>query len=279
MADAERGSSAAPGAGLREGLSGRRVLVPSSRVGPNLLARRLSLRGATPIAFPDIVATSPTDPQPFETAAAEVTSYDAVVTVGETATDALLRRARQNGIELTGHTRFVAVGAGAVRSLRKAGIEPMAAPLDHTPEGIGREIPVRPGARVLIVHEESTPPVLAEYLRHRGLEADDVAAFRIEPVADRDAACRALGTRSDAVAFANPSAVRVLLHLVAGLGLDLERCLGGVPMLAVGPETARELRRWGLEPDLVAAGRLADLEVDMVVLMGAPRGDLGRDTA
>jgi uroporphyrinogen-III synthase len=244
-----------------------------------MLARRLSRRGATPIAFPEIVATSPSDPQPFEIAAASLKSYEAVVTVGETATDALLRRARQHGLELTGHTRFVAVGAGAVRSLRKAGIAPAAAPLDHTPEGIGRELPSRPGVRVLIVHEESTPPVLAETLRRRGLEVDDVAAFRIEPVADRDATCRALGTRSDAVAFANPSAVRVLLHLVAGLGLDLERCLGGVPILAVGPETARELRRWGLEPDHVAAGRLADLEADMVALMGTPRGDLGRNIA
>jgi uroporphyrinogen-III synthase len=239
-------------------LTGRRLLVPTSRLGPNLLARRLEALGAETVAFPRVVAMPPDDRTAFDRAMHRLSDYDRVVAVGRISAEALIRRARRTAVP-----GLVAVGAGAVTALRRAGLEPAAAPVLHTPTGIADQIGAAPGASVLILHEQSTPPVLADELRSRGYRVDDVAAFRVEPVADRDELRLVFGSVADGLALANPSAVRMLLRLAAVVGLDLARCLAAVPLFAVGPETAREARRFGLEPDVVSAGRLADLTADL----------------
>jgi len=243
-------------------LAGRRLLVPTARLGPNLLARRLRMLGATAVAFPRVVAMPPDDRSPLDRAIRRITAYDRVVAVGRISAETLVRRARRDGLP-----GVVAVGAGAATALRRAGVAPVASPALHTPTGIADEVLVAPGASVLILHEQSTPPVLAHELRSRGCRVDDVAAFRIEPVADREELRVAFGSVSDGLTLANPSAVRVLLRLTAVVGLDLARCLAAVPVFAVGPETAREARRFGLEPDVVSAGRLADLTADLASLL------------
>ena len=243
-------------------LTGRRLLVPTARLGPNLLAHRLRALGADAVAFPRVVAMPPDDRSPFDHAMRRITGYDRVVAVGRISVDALLRRARHDTLP-----GVVAVGAGAVAAMRRAGLSPVAAPAVHTPTGIADEMVTHPGTSVLIIHEQSTPPVLARELRSRGCRVDDVAAFRIEPVADRDELRTAFGSPADGLTLANPSAVRVLLRLAAVVGLDLGRCLAAVPVFAVGPETAREGRRFGLEPDIVSAGRLVDLTADLASLL------------
>lgn len=243
-------------------LTGCRLLVPTARLGPNLLARRLQALGAEAVAFPRVVAMPPDDRTAFDLAMQRISEYDRVVAVGRISAEALLRRARRHPIP-----GVIAVGAGAVTALRRAGLSPVATPVLHTPTGIADEVGVDPGSAVLILHEQSTPPVLADELRSRGHRVDDVAAFRIEPVADRDELRLAFGAVADGLALANPSAVRVLLRLTAVVGLDLVRCLAAVPVFAVGPETAREALRFGLEPDRVSAGRLADLTADLEALL------------
>ena len=247
-------------------LTNRRFLVPTSRLGPNLLARRLEALDAEVITFPRVVAMPPSDRTPFDRAMARCASYHRVVAVGRISAEAVVRRGRPSELP-----DVVAVGAGAVTILRRAGIKPAAAPRLHTPTAIADEIPGPMGVSVLVLHEQSTPPVLAAELQSRGFVVDDVAAFRIEPVADRDELRTAFSSPSDGLALANPSAVRVLLRLAATVGLDLARCLAAVPVFAVGPETAREARRFGLEPDLVSGGRLADLTADLESLLTARR--------
>ncbi len=239
-------------------LTGRRLLVPTARLGPNILARRLRSLGAEAVAFPRVVAMPPDDRSPFDQAMRRIAGYDRAVAVGRISAEALLRRARRDALP-----GVVAVGAGAVAALRRAGVVPVAAPELHTPTGIADAMVPSAGGSVLILHEQSTPPVLARELRSRGCRVDDVAAFRIEPVADRGELRRAFGSVSDGLTLANPSAVRVLLRLTAVVGLDLARCLAAVPVFSVGPETAREARRFGIEPDVVSAGRLADLTADL----------------
>jgi uroporphyrinogen-III synthase len=246
--------------------AGLRLLVPSSRLGPNLLARRLGSLGAEAVAFPRLVAMPPTDRRPFDHAVRGLADYHRIVVVGRIAAEAVVRAGRRTGLP-----GLVAVGAGAVDGLRRSGIEPAAAPRLHTPHGIADEVAGGVGDTVLVLHEQSTPPVLADELRRRGFHVDDVAAFRIEPVADRVELRAVFGSIADGVAFANPSAVRVLFRLVASVGLDLARCFAVMPVFAVGPETAREARRFGLDPDHVSAGRLADLTGDLERLL-SPRG-------
>lgn len=243
-------------------LTGRRLLVPTARLGPNLPVRRLQALGAEAIGFPRVVAMPPDDRTPFDHAMGRISGYQRVVAVGRISAEALLRRARRDALP-----GVVAVGAGAATALRRAGLAPVATPVLHTPTGIADAMAPSPGSSVLILHEQSTPPVLARELRSRGCRVDDVAAFRIEPIPDRDELRAAFGSVSDALALVNPSAVRVLLRLTALVGLDLARCLAAVPVFAVGPETARESRRFGLEPDAVSAGRLADLTADLASLL------------
>ena len=74
-------------------LTGRRLLVPTSRLGPNLLARRLEALGAETVAFPRVVAMPPNDRTAFDRAMLRLSDYDRVVAVGRISAEALIRRA------------------------------------------------------------------------------------------------------------------------------------------------------------------------------------------
>ena len=76
----------------------------------------------------------------------------------------------------------------------------------------------------------------------------------------------------DEPAPAGESDGETLGDAMRALGIDVERCPGGVPVAAVGPDTARAATYRGLESDLVAGSRLADLVRAIENLTGHERG-------
>jgi uroporphyrinogen III methyltransferase/synthase len=95
---------------------------------------------------------------------------------------------------------------------------------------------------------------LADGLRLRGADVDEVAAYRTvtQPVAPAFIQRILLDERVDAITFTSSSTVRGLLEGLTAAGYEPREALRGVALAAIGPITAATLRDNGLEPTLIA---------------------------
>ncbi len=256
---------------MKNDLQGKRILVPASRVGINVLARMLERTGAEVVVFPELRGAPPSDELALQRAADGLQEFDWVVFAGALAVEGLVARlARKDPdacAELSGELRVGAIGAGAVAALRRCGARADYAPRVHTAAEVVAGMGEVTDLRVLLVRAEGAPAALPEALRAAGAHASDVAGFRVI-VEVPAAATESLGQRApDAVALASPSAVRLLLRAAAQAGLDLRAHLGHASIAAVGPATAEVARRHGLLPDLVSGGRLAGFVSDLAMAL------------
>ena len=108
------------------------------------------------------------------------------------------------------------------------------------------------GKRILVTRPRAQAGRLATLLEANGAEVVALPAIAIEPPDDwgpLDEAIRGLASYRWVV-FTSVNGVAAFRTRLAQAGLDA-RCLAGRQVAAIGPETAEELRRAGIEPDLV----------------------------
>ena len=242
-----------------EPLAGRRILLPPSRLEPNPLVTMLQRKGAEAVLFPALT-DCPVEVAPLDDAARRIGEFDWVVFVGGQSAARFCERLATLRIE-TGALRgqVASIGFRALRVLRAAGIEVTQRPVDHTPGGIAAVMAPVAGKRVLIVRALGTSERFPALLREHGATVEIVHGHGLSAVPDAEAAQEAFKGPLDLVAFANPATVRLFAEAMAALPLAPERCLGGVPILAIGPTTAEAAVEHGLPADLVAGGRLKAL--------------------
>ncbi len=252
-------------------LAGRRLLVPASRLGRNVLAEVLQRRGADVAVFPRLRGRPPAADARRAEALRGLADDDWVLLAGEDSVVHLLADLEAAGRTWPAATRAAAVGTGASRALRRGGVEPAYEPAVHTARAVAGGLPAAAGERVLLVREAHATGELPAALEARGLRVREIPGYRVDVVEDRTDLAAAFGAATDAVALANPTAVRLLFRAGEVFGVDFSACLGGVPVAAVGPATARAAAARGLPPDLTAGGRLAMLVRELAALL-APRG-------
>ena len=117
-------------------------------------------------------------------------------------------------------------------------------PSRSTSAALAAELPLNPNDRVLIIHGDLADRELADSLRARGAEVDDVIAYRTHeaPQGSRALLRRATSDGSlDAVVFTSGSTVRGLV----ALGRDESIDVLALPCVCIGPETADEASRAG----------------------------------
>ncbi len=148
-------------------------------------------------------------------------------------------------IPAPGAPRWAAIGAATRRALDEAGIEVDFMPSQASATAMAAELPARPGDRVLLLRGDLADDELPDALRARGVEVDDVVAYRTveAPDASRPLVRRAIEVgRVDAVLFTSGSTVRGLVALAAAESID---DVTTIPAICIGPETALEARRLG----------------------------------
>src|SRR3954452_377385 len=127
------------------------------------------------------------------------------------------------------------------------------------------------GRTVVVTRARAQASGLAGTLRDLGAEVVELPAIRVEPRIDSDAvrdAVAAIGEYS-LLCLTSPNGVRLLFEAMAAAGLDA-RALAGVAVAAIGPGTARALRREGIVAEIVPerfvaealVEALADVEVE-----------------
>ena len=155
----------------------------------------------------------------------DVDGYDWVVVTSANGARELLRRMRGTP------RRVAAIGPATAAALGGADLVPRVA----TQEGLLAELP-RPAGRVLFAGAEGARPLLAETL-----DADVVVLYRtVELRPDPP-------PTGELAVVASPSAVRALAVLELG-----------IPVVAIGPETARQAAALGLQ--IAAEATSADVD-------------------
>jgi uroporphyrinogen III methyltransferase/synthase len=219
--------------------------------------------GAEVIELPLLEDRPPRDFRSLDEALERIEAFDWVVFSGTRCVENTFDRRDLGGLGASGGPRVGAIGSGAVGALRRRGVQPGVVPSWHRAEEVAEALGDVEGLSVLLVRVEGASPALPDALVERGAEVTEVVGYRMEVVADPDEMRRAFEHPFDAIALANPSSARYLVEGLEQAGLMLEHATRGALIAVAGPATAEMTRAHGLEPGLVAAGRLRHLAGDL----------------
>lgn len=231
----------------------KRILVTRATEQSEELMSALRGAGLEPVLVPAISVEFTPPPSDLDRAAGTLHWYRWVVVTSANGARAILKAVGRVRTDL-GSPRWAAIGTATRGTLEHEGIGVDFAPSKATGLAMATELPLRVGDRVLVLRGDLAGPALAERLRSRGAEVDDVVAYTtIEaPVASRSLLRQALaGGSFDAVVFTSGSTIRGLRSLAEPDALDAM----AVPAVCIGPETAAEARHAGFEVIAVASSQ------------------------
>jgi uroporphyrinogen-III synthase len=222
-----------------------RVLVTRAVDQAPALVARLRDLGIEPVLVPAVAIESEGPGGPLDGVAPLLHTFDWVVITSANGARAILAAAERVFTPLE-TPRWGAIGNATAEVLERAGIEIDFRPRRADERTLAAELPVDPGAEVLLIRGELAGVDLPHRLRERGARVTEVIAYRtvIGPTSSRSMLLEALDDgRPVAVLFASGSAVRGLLALAEGV----DRGVTSIPAICIGPETAREAIRHGFE--------------------------------
>ena len=269
LALALAGSVAAgePAASCRSGES-RRVLVTREPGRPGALAGELRARGLEPLVIPTIELRPAAPGGPLDAVAANLSAFAWVVVTSAAGAEALAEAVERVGGHLAA-ARLAAVGGATADALAARGARASFVPSRTTGQGIGDELPIAPGERVLLARADAADGALPARLRARGAVVDEVAAYHtVEAPEGARRPLRALFADGgvDAIVFASGSAVRGLLAL---LGPVERRAALATPACSIGPTTAAAAREAGFRRVVEAAAQSTVALAELVARVAA----------
>lgn len=265
--------SAAPHPSGGGPLAGWRVLVPRGGEWAKKVADLLAPHGATTVAVPLIEFAPPHDLAPLNAALDRLAlgRYDWLAVTSATTVSSLAARVAARRMvpaspdpgealaAVIGATRVAAVGPATAATLQRSGIDVALVPSTHSAAGLVEAAPAGPG-RVLVPHSDLADATLADGLRARGFEVDEVVAYRTVagPPAAPSVRTELADGRIHAVLLSSPSTVTQLLELVGAPP-------AGTVVACIGPRTARAAEAAGLTVHVTPPSSSTEDLVDALV--------------
>ncbi|MFM9033857.1 MAG: uroporphyrinogen-III synthase [Mycobacterium sp.] len=248
-------------------LYGWTVLVPRTKEQAADMSDRLVAHGAVPIEVPTIAVEPPRSPAQMERAVKGLVDgrYQWVVFTSTNAVRAVWEKFGEFGLDARAFSgvKIACVGESTADRVRAFGISPELVPSgEQSSLGLLDEFPeydevFDPVNRVLLPRADIATETLAEGLRERGWEIEDVTAYRTVRAAPPPAETREMIKTGgfDAVCFTSSSTVR---NLVGIAGKPHARTI----VACIGPKTAETAAEFGLrvdvQPETAAVGPLVD---------------------
>ena len=248
-------------------LYGWTVLVPRTKDQAGEMTERLTAHGALPIEVPTIAVEPPRSPAQMERAVKGLVDgrYQWVVFTSTNAVRAVWEKFGEFGLDARAFSgvKIACVGESTADRVRAFGISPELVPSgEQSSLGLLDEFPdydsiFDPVNRVLLPRADIATETLAEGLRERGWEIEDVTAYRTVRAAPPPAATREMIKTGgfDAVCFTSSSTVR---NLVGIAGKPHARTI----VACIGPKTAETAAEFGLrvdvQPETAAVGPLIE---------------------
>ena len=248
-------------------LYGWTVLVPRTKDQAAEMSERLTSYGALPIEVPTIAVEPPRSPAQMERAVKGLVDgrFQWVVFTSTNAVRAVWEKFGEFGLDARAFSgvKIACVGESTADRVRAFGISPELVPAgEQSSLGLLDDFPpydsiFDPVNRVLLPRADIATETLAEGLRDRGWEIEDVTAYRTVRAAPPPAATREMIKTGgfDAVCFTSSSTVR---NLVGIAGKPHSRTI----IACIGPKTAETAAEFGLrvdvQPETAAIGPLVD---------------------
>jgi uroporphyrinogen III methyltransferase/synthase len=248
-------------------LYGWTVLVPRTKDQAGEMSDRLVGHGALPIEVPTIAVEPPRSPAQMERAVKGLVDgrFQWVVFTSTNAVRAVWEKFNEFGLDARAFSgvKIACVGQATADRVRAFGINPELVPSgEQSSLGLLDEFPpyddiFDPVNRVLLPRADIATETLAEGLRERGWEIEDVTAYRTVRAAPPPAQTREMIKTGgfDAVCFTSSSTVR---NLVGIAGKPHARTI----VACIGPKTAETAAEFGLrvdvQPETAAVGPLVE---------------------
>ena len=248
-------------------LYGWTVLVPRTKDQAGEMSEKLISHGAVPIEVPTIAVEPPRSPAQMERAVKGLVDgrFQWVVFTSTNAVRAVWEKFNEFGLDARAFSgvKIACVGQATADRVRAFGINPELVPSgEQSSLGLLDEFPpyddvFDPVNRVLLPRADIATETLAEGLRERGWEIEDVTAYRTVRAAPPPASTREMIKTGgfDAVCFTSSSTVR---NLVGIAGKPHARTI----VACIGPKTAETAAEFGLrvdvQPDVAAVGPLVE---------------------
>jgi hydroxymethylbilane synthase len=248
-----RGIPSGPGTPDGAPPRGNRILVTRASDQSDELMSALREAGLEPIHIPAISIEFEPPRTDLDRAARSLYWYHWVVVTSPNGARAILKAA-ERVLTALGSPRWGAIGTATRATLEREGIEVDFAPSRATGLAMANEVPLRTGDQILVIRGDLAGPDLAERLRSRGAEVDDVVGYRTmeAPESSRSLLRQAIDAGPfDAVVFTSGSTVRGLRSLAHSDGVDVMP----IPAVCIGPGTAAEARDAGFQVIAVAPTR------------------------
>lgn len=230
-------------------LAGKTVLVTRAREQAADLCDALSIHGARPVLFPTIEIRPPSDAGPLDHAIDRLEQYTWVLFTSVNGVAAFWSRFDQVGRAWPAAVRLAAIGPATAAALRARGTQVHVMPAEYRAERLAESLPDITGGRVLLPRAERVREALAQALRARGADVDEVTAYRTLPTDPDQSALSALRSGVDVATFTSASTVTNFDLLLGGAAAAT---LARSVVACIGPVTADAARDLGIRVDVQA---------------------------
>lgn len=228
-------------------LHGKRIVVTRPPAACREFCRKIEAMGGEAIAFP-CIETFPLKQGGLADVMERIGSFTWITFSSTAGVDAFFKALFAAGADARGlaGVKIASVGAVTAERLRLHGIVPELVPAQFDGRHLGEELAKHIGTRdaVLVVRAKAGPRALEDVLRKTGALVETADAYETGPSARNETPeIRQMLAQGafDFLTFASPSAVKGFVQAVPGLALS------GRTAVCIGPETAAEARKYGLE--------------------------------
>ncbi|MDG6909795.1 MAG: uroporphyrinogen-III synthase [Nitrososphaerota archaeon] len=212
------------------------VIVARSGDGNAALQRMLSGRGIEAVGIETIRLDDPESWADVDSAIGRISQFDWVAFTSPRGVEAFASRLEGMGLKGKGlGPKFAAVGSKTASALGRIGIVAEFIPDEFLTSALAEGLPGKSGTRVLLLRADLGDKKLAESLKKRGFEVEDVVAYHTRFVTGP--VDGGVVKRAKVVAFASPSEVEGFRRR---LGKSEFKALASQAKAAcIGPVTAR----------------------------------------
>lgn len=233
-------------------LQGRKILVTRPKADAAEITRRLEERGAVCLHLPTIQVRPRRLPgEQVKTILERLPKFDWILLNSHHGVEALNRWARQAGVPLKRVVRgkICAIGPRTETALRAAGLKSDLKPKESSVKGVKKSFEkIRlQGKKMLIPRSNlGIGDDLAQTLRRRGAQVEEIAAYETRPIQVSASKLRRAIHAAHAVTFTSASTAESFLEAIRRARLPLPKALNGTIAVAIGPSTAKVLRKAGV---------------------------------
>jgi uroporphyrinogen-III synthase len=250
-------------------LHGRSIVVTRPEHQAEEFADRIRALGGIPLLLPAIRLVPPEDTAPLHNALKEISTYDWLILTSVNGVKSVLSAMRELGInsaELS-HTKIAAIGPATAKAVEDEGLTVTAVPDEYISESVLEVLGEVKNLRILLPRADIARKVLPERLQELGATVDEIVAYRIlendDPTLIETIRAFSAEEHPDYITCTSSSNARGVHALLKNGGK--EEWFQNVPIVSIGPITARTVAELGANKRSVASVYTTDGVLDTII--------------